>query len=209
MKKLKKNNKKVFILVLGLALIIAGTLGMVHDQNNRTLRRKLVASYNAQVIQKEKETQVETAEYPVSVKDQYDNFLTIDNLINETNLRRQQNGLTPLETDPGLNASAKAKCEDMIAKEYFAHDDPVSGTTPWVWIQKEDVPYTNAGENLLRDNGIVYGQYVHVEFLDMWMESPSHKAAILNPKYSYIGIGTCYADSPSPTTYAVQHFTGY
>ncbi len=97
----------------------------------------------------------------------------------------------------------------MIAKEYFAHDDPVSGTTPWVWIQKEDVPYTNAGENLLRDNGIVYGQYVHVEFLDMWMESPSHKAAILNPKYSYIGIGTCYDPSPFPTTYAVQHFTGY
>ncbi len=80
---------------------------------------------------------------------------------------------------------------------------------PWFWIIQEGADYTKAGENLIFVESVTNNKSVHSEFLDMWMESPSHKAAILNPKYSYIGIGTCYDPSPFPTTYAVQHFTGY
>ena len=51
-------------------------------------------------------------------------------IIELTNQRRAEAGLASLEFDGALSAAAKAKGEDMLAQNYWAHVAP-DGTQPW------------------------------------------------------------------------------
>ena len=99
-------------------------------------------------------------------------------LINEA--RAEQNA-PPLEVNSVLDNAASLKANHMIANEYFAHESP-SGITPWYWFQKAGYDYQAAGENLaigFIDSEEVYGA---------WYDSLSHRANILNPKYTETGL---------------------
>ncbi|HPT40647.1 MAG TPA: CAP domain-containing protein, partial [Candidatus Paceibacterota bacterium] len=105
-----------------------------------------------------------------------------DTIIDETNANRSKEDLGALTVNQVLNEAAQLKANDMAAKGYFAHTSP-EGFTPWHWFNKAGYSFYYAGENLA------------VNFVDSkdivnaWMESPSHRANIINYNFTEIGIG--------------------
>jgi uncharacterized protein YkwD len=92
------------------------------------------------------------------------------------------------------------KGRDMIDKDYWAHVAP-DGTQPWKFFSQFGYKYRFAGENLARDFSNAN------DAVNAWMNSPTHKDNILNPKYKEIGIGITEGDlAGSDTTIIVQFF---
>jgi uncharacterized protein YkwD len=111
------------------------------------------------------------------------------------NRRRAEHALRPLASSRALARAARAHSRDMASRRYFAHDAP-GGATPAQRIAAGGYPREGAtvGENLAWGEesaaapaGIVEG----------WMESPGHRANVLRPEYTEIGIGLAY-DAPRP-----------
>ncbi|MCL5008959.1 MAG: CAP domain-containing protein [Patescibacteria group bacterium] len=108
--------------------------------------------------------------------------LTPANIISLTNASRQTFGLKALAENGKLDAAAQAKAADMLQNQYFAHTSP-QGKTPWNFIHAADYGYLVAGENLAVN-------FTNAESVEQaWMNSPSHKANLLNKNYTEIGIG--------------------
>ncbi len=130
----------------------------------------------------------------------YSSEITAQKVFSQTNIQRQNNGLTPLKYNSVLSESATNKAKDMFAKNYWAHNSP-SGTTPWDFFKAVDYHYSVAGENLARDF------YDTESLMSGWMNSPTHKANIINSKYQEIGIGVVNGILGGiKTTLVVQHF---
>jgi len=106
---------------------------------------------------------------------------TASNIVNLTNSSRQSSSLGTLRTNEALNRAAYQKAQDMVANNYFSHDSP-AGTKFWNWIQGSGYRYSNAGENLAMDFNSA--ESVH----NALMASTSHRANILNPKFTEIGV---------------------
>jgi hypothetical protein len=102
-------------------------------------------------------------------------------IIVETNAARNANNLPPLKSNYELDLAAQEKLDDMIKNGYFAHTSP-SGVTPWYWFKDVGYSYTTAGENL------ALGYSTAQATVQAWMNSPSHRANLLNTKYEEIGV---------------------
>ena len=102
-------------------------------------------------------------------------------LADYANSDRHTQGLGGLEWNPVLAAAAEEKVIDMAAKGYFAHTSP-EGVTPWYWFQKAGYTYRFAGENL----AVYFSDSSDVHWA--WMNSPGHRANILNSSFTEIGI---------------------
>lgn len=121
-------------------------------------------------------------------------------LTDYTNEDRVQQGLSVLTPDALLAKAAQMKAEDMAAKGYFSHVSP-DGKSPWYWLQQVAYPYSYAGENLAID----FNDSKEVQ--DAWMASPAHRANIVKPQYTRIGIGTAEGMYEGrATTFVVQYF---
>jgi uncharacterized protein YkwD len=99
-------------------------------------------------------------------------------MINE---ERQKHGLKPLQADPEMLQVARAHSQDMFAKGYFAHDDP-EGKDPFDRMKAANIRFETAGENL------ALAQTVEIAHVNL-MNSPGHRANILNPSFGRVGIG--------------------
>jgi len=133
-------------------------------------------------------------------KSAYFSAITSNRLVDLVNETRAENGLSPLQVNDKLGQSAFFKASDMIEKDYFAHTSS-QGLTPWYWFKQAHYNYRYAGENLAID-------FTDAETLfKAWLDSPTHKANILSPKYEEIGIAILTGDFDGhKTTVAVQHF---
>lgn len=98
------------------------------------------------------------------------------------NIERAKAGLPPLALDAPLANIAKVKAEDMVNNDYFDHTSPTYGA-PWDMAKYFGYSYSSFGEN------IAYGQRSPEEVVKAWMNSPGHKANILNKGYTNIGAG--------------------
>ncbi|MDA8611308.1 CAP domain-containing protein [Candidatus Pacebacteria bacterium] len=104
-------------------------------------------------------------------------------LVLATNEERQDRNLGMLNTNEKLVLAAQLKADDMAEREFFAHVNP-DGNQPWYYIQQAGYEFDAAGENLA------------VNFIDSddvhraWMKSPTHKANIVQNKFTEIGIAT-------------------
>jgi hypothetical protein len=121
-------------------------------------------------------------------------------LVDLTNNNRKANTLGVLQRNTLLDEAARRKAEHMAEHSYFAHHSP-DGISPWYWIEQAGYVYLHAGENLA----------VHFtessEVVDAWMNSPGHRANILNGNYTEIGIGTARGEYKGfPTIFVVQLF---
>jgi hypothetical protein len=104
------------------------------------------------------------------------------NLIVEmTNQTRAKEGLNTLKVNSELSAAAAAKADDMIKNGYFAHFSPTN-VSPWFWIKQNGYNYKYAGENLAMN----FSETDQV--INGWLNSPSHKANLLNSNYQDIGV---------------------
>lgn len=99
-------------------------------------------------------------------------------LLNQT---RRQFGLRPLRFDPQLRLAARAHSADMVAHDYFEHDSPRFGT-PMDRMQAAGVRADYYGENIAL---ALDANQAEIAF----MHSPGHRANILDPNYTRVGIG--------------------
>lgn len=130
----------------------------------------------------------------------YASNISIQDVVNLTNQKRSEAGLSALSLNQELSAAAYTKGRDMIDRDYWAHVAP-DGTQPWKFFGQFGYKYKFAGENLARDFSNAN------EAVNAWMNSPTHKENILNPKYKEIGIGIVEGDlAGSDTTVIVQFF---
>lgn len=97
------------------------------------------------------------------------------------NRERASRGIAPLSPDPLLSRAARAKSQDMLENNYFAHESPRYGV-PSAMLAAFGVTYHYAGENIAIDANVESG---HKNL----MGSPGHRQAILNPKFTRVGIG--------------------
>jgi uncharacterized protein YkwD len=103
-------------------------------------------------------------------------------IIAETNLQRQENGNLPsLKENTKLDEAAAAKASDMFKNQYFEHVSP-SGVDPGKLVQSYGYDYIVTGENLILGNFSS-----EKEVVQDWMNSPGHRANILNNRYTEIG----------------------
>jgi len=109
--------------------------------------------------------------------------LTQSKIIEETNLQRKLNGnLVTLVENKKLNETAWEKANDMFLNQYFEHVSP-SGIGPGDLAQKHGYEYIIEGENLILGNFSS-----EKDVLQNWMDSPGHRANILNNRYTEIGV---------------------
>ena len=104
-------------------------------------------------------------------------------LIELANDYRAGINLAPLKINPVLVLAAELKAQDMALKNYFAHTSP-EGLSPWYWFDKAGYNFAYAGENLAID----FSESANVNAA--WMNSPGHRANILNKNFTEIGIAT-------------------
>lgn len=130
----------------------------------------------------------------------YSSEITVQKVFNMTNDERVQNGLIIYHYNSTLSQSAQKKAQDMFTNNYWAHNSP-SNKTPWDFIKETGYQYSVAGENLAKDF------YDTDSLMKTWMNSPTHKANIVNNKYQEIGIAVVNGVLDGvKTTLVVQHF---
>lgn len=113
------------------------------------------------------------------------------------NQQRAANGLGALTVNASLANMARVKSQDMITNNYFAHQSPTYGS-PFDMMKQFGISFTAAGEN------IAYGQPTAQSVMDAWMNSPGHRANILNSSYTQIGVGA--VKNSNGTIYWTQEF---
>lgn len=99
-------------------------------------------------------------------------------LVNEERTKR---GISPLKADPQMTRVARLHSTDMFARGYFSHYTP-ENKDPFDRMKKAGVKFLTAGENL------ALGRTLKICHEGL-MNSPGHKANILNPAYGRLGIG--------------------
>lgn len=128
-------------------------------------------------------------------------FLTRSGVIQWTNTQRRLQGLPELIENPKLNSSAAVKAQDMLDRQYFDHVSP-SGVSVSDLADQANYKYLSIGENL------ALGNFKNDEILvQAWMDSPGHRANILNTKYREIGVAVIRGEFEGRMVWlAVQHF---
>ncbi len=107
-------------------------------------------------------------------------FLEIE-MLEMVNKERAKEGLKPLKADPELSKVARAHSRDMFIRGYFAHENP-DGQDPFARMEKANVSFKVAGENL------ALAQTLEIAHINL-MNSPGHRANIMNPAFGRLGIG--------------------
>ena len=108
--------------------------------------------------------------------------ISASNVVSLTNIERQGDNLPVLRTSDLLTQAAQLKAEHMADNEYYAHVSP-DGKTPLYWLDRVGYKYLNAGENLVIDRTTAE------QAVSAWMHSKDHRANILRPQFTEIGVG--------------------
>ena len=107
-------------------------------------------------------------------------------LMDRVNHERTQRFIPALNTHAALASAASGKANDMLARSYFAHVDP-DGNYVWPRIQAAGYsPYVTVGENLAMDFSSAS------DVVSAWMNSPTHRANIVNDKFEDQGMASVY-----------------
>ena len=148
---------------------------------------------------------------------------TAMSLVNEA---RAEQGLSPLESSDELVQTATRHSEDMAARGYFAHDSPDGDTyldryrEAGFYCQRKIEWITHQGaENIFQgwatsswtlqnwrivEIKVSNAEHLAQQAVEGWMQSPGHRANILNRVWQQQGIGvaTGYGDR----VYITQNF---
>jgi uncharacterized protein YkwD len=107
------------------------------------------------------------------------------------NAERAKVGCAPLTVDSRLVTAARRHSADMAARDYFDHTTP-DGVNFATRITEAGYRWSMAGENIAK------GQQTPASVMRAWMNSPGHRANILNCKYRNIGVGLAYSPRHDP-----------
>lgn len=140
-----------------------------------------------------------TTTNPTPTKTPVQNNSAISNYASEVlrlvNIERQKAGLGSLTTNQTITAAANKRAQETV--QSFSHTRP-NGTSFSTVLKEYGISYRTCGEN------IAYGQKTPQEVVTGWMNSPGHRANILNANFNTIGIGVYQSNG---VIYWTQLFT--
>lgn len=104
-------------------------------------------------------------------------------LISSANKEREERDINQLIINPVLESAAQLKADDMAKRGFFSHTNP-DGKQPWFYLEQAGYEFDSAGENLAVN--FIDSKDVH----KAWMKSSTHRANIVQGKFTEIGIAT-------------------
>ena len=108
-----------------------------------------------------------------------------------TNEARVKNGCAALRTDAKLTLAARGHSLDMVKLNYFSHTSKTDGAT--FVTRAKRAGYTGAiGEN------IAWGYRTAETVTKGWLDSPGHRANIMNCKAKAVGVGLARKSDGTP-----------
>lgn len=128
--------------------------------------------------------------------DNTENKTYTQQVVDLVNAERAKEGLAPLTIDPNVEKAADVRAREIQSK--FDHTRP-NGSSFSSALKEQGADFRGAGEN------IAWGQQTPKEVMNAWMNSPGHRANIMNKSYTHIGVGN--VQNGSGTQYWVQLFT--
>ena len=192
---LKVGDKTAYVNDKGYTLLVPAK---IYEARTLVPLRFISEALNAQVDWNNT-TKTVTINYNVSQQPQqptkiseYENEIL--KLVNET---RKKNGLKELVWVGALADVARAHSKDMADNGYFDHVSPTAGSPSDRAIS---VGLPGVGEN------IAAGPLTPAAVHEAWMNSPGHRANILNADYRFIGVGF-YQSSKTDDIYGGKYFT--
>lgn len=127
-----------------------------------------------------------------------------------TNAERIKKGLAPLAYSRGLRDAAFEHSRDMAEAGFFSHDNPKDAAkrTPWQRMAAKGVAGGYRAENIARNTTAASSTYLSVAdaLVKQWMNSPGHRANILNPRLTRLGCGAHACRCPKFHLLATQNF---
>lgn len=110
-----------------------------------------------------------------------------DEIVRLINEERRQAATAALTIEPALTDLAFVRSEDMVARDYFAHEDPLDGSVPAHIL----LPVAGFGGML---SEIIFATTAPLEdvptaALDWWRDSEVHRRNLLEPRFHLVGIG--------------------
>jgi len=179
---------KVYDSAMSIFGIASSTISQTSDFASSTLTERLTnlpgtSEIQDKIIEEAKKVIFTT---PLrATKDQapvLDVILTEAGVISWTNQARIKNNMVDLQVNVKLNEGAEKKVQDMFARQYFDHISP-DGAGPAEVAKTSGYEYILIGENL------ALGNFKNdQELLTAWMDSPGHRANILNSRFTEIGV---------------------
>jgi uncharacterized protein YkwD len=107
--------------------------------------------------------------------------------IAEVNTDRAASGLPALAVNGELSLLARQRSQQMLSTGVFSHYDASGNLVFAGLLNTAGFPYSFAGENLA-ENNYPWAQSLDIANTEL-MNSPSHRANILNSRYNEIGVG--------------------
>jgi uncharacterized protein YkwD len=126
-------------------------------------------------------------------------------VLSEMNTVRRQHGLVPLRFSAGLEAGARQHSTEMANRGYFRHTSANGEAFSRRLARFYPMGarhYWSVGENLLWSSVELNAAAA----LEIWLNSPSHRAIMLNPRWLEVGVGAVYAPS-APGVYGGRDVT--
>lgn len=120
----------------------------------------------------------------------------VKEVVDLVNAERAKEGLSPLTIDTKVQAAAQVRAVEC--EQSFSHTRP-NGSSFATALKEQNVSYLSAGEN------IAWGQRSPQAVMDAWMNSKGHRANIMDPNFTTIGVG--YYQNANGTNYWCQLFT--
>ena len=120
-----------------------------------------------------------------------------EEVVRLVNQERSSRGLAPLQSDSSLRNAAAVRARELPSA--FSHTRP-DGSDCFTVLDELNISYRTAGEN------IAAGQTTPEAVVEGWMNSPGHRANILNENFTKIGVAY-HTSSSGWGHYWVQLFT--
>jgi len=196
--------KKLFAFLI--LLVIAGAAFYfwpdLTDLYNRLTKQVLeIEKQSIEPLVAEWQNQISAPPPLIGSQQAPESVLTKVGVITWTNFQRADNRLATLSENAKLDGAALAKAKDMFKNQYFEHVSP-TGVGPADVIKTAAYAYISIGENLAMGNFADDKTLVQA-----WMDSPGHRANILNQKFSEIGVAVLKGTFHGQITWmAVQEF---
>ncbi|MFJ6383972.1 CAP domain-containing protein [Kitasatospora sp. NPDC092039] len=103
-------------------------------------------------------------------------------VVDLVNVERSKAGCGPVSAEPRLASAAQSHSDDMADRGYFDHASP-EGNHADHRIEAAGYSWSTWGENIAR------GQKDPAAVMVSWMNSPGHRANILNCSFKQLGVG--------------------
>jgi len=113
----------------------------------------------------------------------------------ELNRERAHSGLRALKLNRKLSRAARVHVRDMTRRNYFSHDT-LGGGSFVDRIRRQG--YLRGARSWIVGENLAWGSRKYSRpsvIMRMWMNSPGHRANILNASFKEIGVGVAY-DAP-------------